>query len=67
MLHAFCFSSTRFWRGIAKTDDLFRQTMQHVLCTSAEHSPQTNPIVARIDRKSGHGCGRSTQKIVNSY
>jgi prolyl oligopeptidase len=38
--------------------------MQHVLCTSVKESPQTNPIVARIDRKSGHGCGRSTQKIV---
>jgi hypothetical protein len=31
-----------------------------------EQSPQTNPIVARIDRKSGHGCGRSTQKIVRT-
>ena len=30
--------------------------MQHVLCTSVEveQSPQTNPIVARIDRKSDH-------------
>jgi prolyl oligopeptidase len=42
----------------------FLATMQHVLCTSVKESPQTNPIVARIDRKSGHGCGRSTQKIV---
>jgi hypothetical protein len=40
--------------------------MQHVLCRSVEQSPQTNPIVARIDRKSGHGCGRSTQKIVRT-
>lgn len=45
----------------------FLATMQHVLCTSLqEHgSPQTNPIVARIARKSGHGCGRSTQKIID--
>ncbi|KAM3369298.1 hypothetical protein ACQJBY_017286 [Aegilops geniculata] len=43
----------------------FLATMQHVLCTSVEQSPQTNPIVARIDRKSGHGCGRSTQKIID--
>ena len=43
-----------------------RQTMQHVLRAGAEGSPQTNPIIARIERKSGHGCGRSTQKIVRS-
>uniref|UniRef100_A0A0D3FYW7 Prolyl endopeptidase n=2 Tax=Oryza TaxID=4527 RepID=A0A0D3FYW7_9ORYZ len=43
----------------------FLATMQHVLCTSVKESPQTNPIVARIDRKSGHGCGRSTQKIID--
>lgn len=43
----------------------FLATMQHVLCRSVEQSPQTNPIVARIDRKSGHGCGRSTQKIID--
>ena len=40
--------------------------MQHVLRAGLEGSPQTNPIIARIERKSGHGCGRSTQKIVRS-
>lgn len=40
------------------------QTMQHVLCTSLEKSPQTNPIIGRIDRKSGHGAGRPTKKLV---
>jgi len=40
--------------------------MQHVLPAGLEGSPQTNPIIARIERKSGHGCGRSTQKIVCS-
>ncbi|PWZ46296.1 hypothetical protein Zm00014a_040700 [Zea mays] len=39
-------------------------TLQHVLCTSTEDSPQTNPIIGRIDRKSGHGAGRPTQKMV---
>jgi len=38
--------------------------MQHVLCTSLEESPQTNPIIGRIDCKSGHGAGRPTQKMV---
>jgi hypothetical protein len=39
--------------------------MQHVLRAGAEGgSPQTNPIIARIERNSGHCCGRSTQKIV---
>ncbi|VAI43323.1 unnamed protein product [Triticum turgidum subsp. durum] len=40
-------------------------TMQHVLCTSIENSPQTNPIVGRIDRKSGHGAGRPTKKLID--
>ncbi|CAL5025978.1 unnamed protein product [Urochloa decumbens] len=44
----------------------FLATMQHVLRAGEEGSPQTNPIIARIERKSGHGCGRSTQKIVCS-
>ncbi|XP_062185662.1 uncharacterized protein LOC133889199 [Phragmites australis] len=43
----------------------FLATMQHVLRADAEGSPQTNPIIARIERKSGHGCGRSTQKIID--
>jgi len=38
-------------------------TLQHVLC--AEDSPQTNPIIGRIDRKSGHGAGRPTQKLID--
>ncbi|XP_027903404.1 prolyl endopeptidase-like [Vigna unguiculata] len=40
-------------------------TMQHVLCTSLEESPQTNPIIGRIDCKSGHGAGRPTQKMID--
>ncbi|XP_077246755.1 uncharacterized protein LOC143886589 [Tasmannia lanceolata] len=40
-------------------------TMQHVLCTSMENSSQTNPIIARIDRKAGHGAGRPTQKLID--
>ncbi|KAG0457008.1 hypothetical protein HPP92_022165 [Vanilla planifolia] len=39
-------------------------TLQHVLCTSLENGPQKNPIIARIDRKSGHGAGRPTQKMI---
>lgn len=41
-------------------------TMQYVLCTSLENSPQTNPIIARIDRKAGHGAGRPTKKLIDS-
>uniref|UniRef100_A0ACD5TCE2 Uncharacterized protein n=1 Tax=Avena sativa TaxID=4498 RepID=A0ACD5TCE2_AVESA len=40
-------------------------TLQHVLCTSIEDSPQTNPIIGRIDRKSGHGAGRPTKKLID--
>lgn len=40
-------------------------TMQHVLCTSVERSPQTNPIIGRIERKAGHGAGRPTQKLID--
>ncbi|KAM7252825.1 hypothetical protein ACFE04_025443 [Oxalis oulophora] len=39
-------------------------TMQHVLCTTLEDSPQTNPIIGRIECKSGHGAGRPTQKMI---
>ncbi|KAI3464749.1 hypothetical protein Pfo_021412 [Paulownia fortunei] len=39
-------------------------TMQHVLCTSMEKSPQTNPIVGRIEQKAGHGAGMPTQKMI---
>ncbi|KAH9307240.1 hypothetical protein KI387_035151, partial [Taxus chinensis] len=37
-------------------------TMQYVLCKSMKNSPQTNPIIARIETKSGHGAGSPTQK-----
>lgn len=40
-------------------------TMQYVLCKSVENSPQTNPIIGRIDTKSGHGAGRPTQKLID--
>ncbi|KAF8377751.1 hypothetical protein HHK36_031136 [Tetracentron sinense] len=40
-------------------------TMQYFLCTSLEKSPQTNPIIARIDQKAGHGAGRPTQKLID--
>ncbi|XXG71841.1 hypothetical protein AAC387_Pa07g1073 [Persea americana] len=40
-------------------------TMQYILCTSLENSPQTNPIIARIDCKAGHGAGRPTQKLID--
>ncbi|KAJ8504647.1 hypothetical protein OPV22_005533 [Ensete ventricosum] len=40
-------------------------TMQYVLYNSVENSPQTNPIIARIDRKAGHGAGRPTQKLID--
>ncbi|XP_051123800.1 uncharacterized protein LOC127246444 [Andrographis paniculata] len=40
-------------------------TMQHVLCTSMENSPQTNPIIGRIEQKAGHGAGMPTQKIID--
>ncbi|KAK9205490.1 hypothetical protein WN943_015757 [Citrus x changshan-huyou] len=40
-------------------------TMQYVLCTSLENSPQTNPILGRIECNAGHGAGRPTQKMIN--
>ncbi|KAL7155572.1 hypothetical protein ABFS83_03G084000 [Erythranthe nasuta] len=40
-------------------------TLQHVLCTSVEKSPQTNPIIGRIEHKAGHGAGMPTQKIID--
>ncbi|GAB4832982.1 hypothetical protein Ancab_007003 [Ancistrocladus abbreviatus] len=39
-------------------------TMQYVLCTSLDSSPQTNPIIGRIERKAGHGGGLPTQKRI---
>lgn len=38
--------------------------MQYVLVNSLDKSPQTNPIIARIECKAGHGAGRPTQKTV---
>ncbi|GFP98254.1 prolyl endopeptidase [Phtheirospermum japonicum] len=40
-------------------------TLQYVLCTSVEKSPQTNPIIGRIEEKAGHGAGMPTQKIID--
>ncbi|ESQ34759.1 hypothetical protein EUTSA_v10006924mg [Eutrema salsugineum] len=40
-------------------------TMQYELGLSLENSPQTNPIVARIEVKAGHGAGRPTQKMID--
>jgi len=40
-------------------------TLQYELCTSLQNSPQTNPIIGRIDRKAGHGAGRPTQKMID--
>lgn len=40
------------------------QTLQYELCSSLKESAQTNPIIGRIDCKSGHGGGRPTQKLV---
>ncbi|XP_038979769.1 prolyl endopeptidase-like [Phoenix dactylifera] len=40
-------------------------TMQYVLCMSVENSPQTNPIIGRIECKAGHGAGRPTQKMID--
>lgn len=40
-------------------------TLQHVLCTSLENSPQTNPIFCRILMNTGHGAGASTQKQID--
>ncbi|GMJ10604.1 hypothetical protein like AT1G76140 [Hibiscus trionum] len=42
----------------------FLATLQYVLCTSLEKSPQTNPIIGRIECKAGHGAGRPTQKMI---
>uniref|UniRef100_A0A1J3DDR7 Prolyl endopeptidase n=1 Tax=Noccaea caerulescens TaxID=107243 RepID=A0A1J3DDR7_NOCCA len=40
-------------------------TMQYELGLSLENSPQTNPIIARIEVKAGHGAGRPTQKMID--
>ncbi|KAI3750731.1 hypothetical protein L2E82_21498 [Cichorium intybus] len=42
-------------------------TMQYVLCASLENSPQTNPILGRIDCKAGHGAGRPTKKVIDEW
>ncbi|KAM1329596.1 hypothetical protein ACFX15_041632 [Malus domestica] len=43
----------------------FLATLQYVLSTSLEKSPQTNPIIGRIECKAGHGAGRPTQKMID--
>ncbi|KAJ1424203.1 Peptidase S9, prolyl oligopeptidase, catalytic domain [Sesbania bispinosa] len=40
-------------------------TMQYALVTSLDKSPQTNPIIGRIECKAGHGAGRPTQKLID--
>eukprot|EP00897_Mesotaenium_endlicherianum_P010788 jgi/Mesen1/9738/ME000695S09056 len=41
-------------------------TLHHTLLHSVEgESPQTNPIIARIETKAGHGAGRPTKKIID--
>ncbi|KAL9225736.1 hypothetical protein vseg_001626 [Gypsophila vaccaria] len=40
-------------------------TMQHVLSTSLDGSPQKSPIIGRIECKAGHGAGRPTQKQID--
>ncbi|KAM5565243.1 hypothetical protein ABKV19_019325 [Rosa sericea] len=40
-------------------------TLQYVLITSLEKSPQINPIIGRIECKAGHGAGRPTQKMID--
>lgn len=40
-------------------------TLQYILCTSIQDTPQINPIIGRIDRKSGHGAGRPTKKMID--
>ncbi|XP_058785516.1 uncharacterized protein LOC131660313 [Vicia villosa] len=40
-------------------------TLQYELCSSLKESPQTNPLIGRIDCKSGHGGGRPTQKLID--
>ncbi|KAL8233312.1 hypothetical protein R6Q57_003090 [Mikania cordata] len=42
-------------------------TMQYVLCTCLENSPQMNPILGRIDCKAGHGSGRPTKKVIDEW
>jgi hypothetical protein len=44
-----------------------RQTLQHTLVNSVDGSPQTNPLIIRIDTKAGHGAGRPTKKIVSPF
>ncbi|KAG8378020.1 hypothetical protein BUALT_Bualt08G0094800 [Buddleja alternifolia] len=40
-------------------------TMQHVLCTSMEKSPQTNPILGRIEIDAGHGGTMPTNTMID--
>lgn len=60
LLFAFCI----FFLLLPLKPVLLSQTMQYELGLSLENSPQTNPIIARIEVKAGHGAGRPTQKMV---
>ncbi|KAL2318881.1 hypothetical protein Fmac_032757 [Flemingia macrophylla] len=40
-------------------------TMQYILVTSLDKSPQTNPIIGRIECNAGHGAGRPTKKMID--
>ncbi|KAL9244068.1 hypothetical protein vseg_017880 [Gypsophila vaccaria] len=40
-------------------------TMQYVLCTSLDDSPQKNPIIGLIECNAGHGAGLPTQKQID--
>ncbi|CAH8647402.1 unnamed protein product [Heterobilharzia americana] len=42
----------------------FISTLQEILCRS-ENSRQTNPILARIESKAGHGQGKPTSKSID--
>lgn len=39
----------------------FMATLYHVV---SKHPAQTNPLMARIDVKAGHGAGKPTSKVV---
>lgn len=34
------------------------------ICSVEGESPQTNPLLARIETKTGHGAGRPTKKVI---
>ncbi|KAK9059885.1 hypothetical protein SSX86_020589 [Deinandra increscens subsp. villosa] len=55
----------RPWEDSSPKATALLATMQHELCTSVKDSPQHNPIIGRISSKSGHGCGSSTQNMID--